>query len=394
MTERYPKRLIITARKLDRGGSERQIVLLAERLIKEGYDVRLVLMYAGGDFDNELIEKGIPIYFINKLGRWDVIGFSFRLITTLRSLKPDIIYSFLDLPNIISVILSPITRRPRLVWSIRSTKLDNKHFDCLNKLISWLEALFSKYADVIISNSQAGKDWGISRGFPESKISVIENGIDTQIFIYNSSRRDQIREEWNISSDQILVGNIARIHPMKDHYTFLKSCALLANLNEHFRFICVGDGLCHYKHQLESYAFELGISERLIWAGLRTDMPSVFSALDVVVSSSAYGEGFSNSIAEAMACERPCVVTDVGDSARIVGNIGKVVAPGNAQMLADAILEVTTTDKYDAMVRLSMRSKIIKEFSVQSMVEKTKVILFEDIYESAIHNKQFGNWWS
>ena len=136
---------------------------------------------------------------------------------------------------------------------------------------------------------------------------------------------------------------------MKDHPNFLQAAAILAQKHDNMRFFCVGtyEGGEEYQHQMYRLSKELGLKDRVVWTGGSSDIPAVCNALDLVVSASAYGEGFGNVIGEAMACNTPCAVTDVGDSAWIVGDLGKVVPAKNSQALAKACLLYTSPSPRD-----------------------------------------------
>ncbi|HXF93042.1 MAG TPA: glycosyltransferase [Nitrospiraceae bacterium] len=372
-------RHVLLARKLDQGGAERQIVTLVKALRERGREVHVVLFYAGGAFDGELAAAGVPVQFVGKRGRWDVFGFLIRLALILRRLRPTTIYSFLDLPNLLTALLRPVVWRSRLVWSIRAAGMEMQYYDWLSRLISRLEALLSQAADVIVANSHAGKAWAISRGFPQHRIVVIENGIDTERFRFDAAGRERVRDEWKVSACETAIGIVARLDAMKDHRNFLQACALLEQRRNNLRFICVGSGDPAYQTELNALAQTLGIADRVIWAGSRADMPAVLSALDIAVSSSSFGEGFSNAIAEAMACERPCVVTDVGDSARIVGDRGEVALPRDANALAGAIARMLDRIEENVDIGRQARSRIVKEFSVERMVSRTEQVLLESL---------------
>ena len=371
-------RLILLARKLDQGGAERQVVTLAKALKARGRDVHVVLFYAGGVFDGELALAGVPTHFIGKHGRWDVFGFLIRLVLTLRALRPTVIYSFLDLPNILAALFYLAIRRPRLVWSIRAAGMEMRHYDWLSRLIPMLETALSRSTDIIVANSWAGKAWAANRGFPADKIVVVENGIDINRFQFDAPGRERVRAEWKIDAGETAIGIVGRLDPMKGHEIFLGAAAKLklSHTRKHLKIVCVGSGDEHYMHHLMEQADIFGLKERVIWAGPRSDMASVFSALDVVVSSS-FGEGFSNVIAEAMSCERLCVVTDVGDSARIVGEFGEIVPPRNPDALAGALAKILVRIDENEELCHQARARIVDEFSVEHMVLRTESILFE-----------------
>lgn len=369
-------RLVLLARKLDQGGAETQIVTLAKAMKAKGSDVHVLLFYTGGVFDDELVAAGIPTHFVGKRGRWDAVGFFVRLIGSLRKLRPTTIYSFLDLPNILATLISPFIGRPRLAWSIRAAGMEMCHYDWIFRLIPKLETALVRLADVVVANSQAGKAWATRRGFPANKIVVIENGIDTNRFQFDAAGRERVRAEWQVGDGEMVIGLVARLDVMKDHRNFLQACAMLAEQREGLRFVCVGGGAFAYRAELDTFAATLGIANRLIWAGPRSDMPAVLSALDIASSSSAFGEGFSNAIAESMACERPCVVTDVGDSARIVGEVGEVAPPRDPKALAGALTRMLSRVDEDREIGRQARVRILSEFTVKHMVTRTESILF------------------
>ena len=368
--------LLFLARKLDPGGAERQLVALAKGLKKRGHDIQVVLFYSGGVYDAELAAADVQVHFVGKRGRWDVIGFLVRLALLLRRLRPATIYSFLDLPNILAVLLHPFVRRPRLVWSIRAAGMEMQHYDWLSRSIPKLEALLSRYSDIVIANSEAGAQWAAGRGFPRSRVVVVENGIDTQRFRFDPAGRERYRGEWGIGAGEMAIGLVARFDPMKGHETFLRAAAHLAKQRGDLRFVCVGGGPQDYIRRMQALSESLGIAKRVTWAGAQTDMPAVYSALDTACSSSSFGEGFSNAVAEAMACERPCVVTDVGDSARIVGSTGEVVPPRNPEALAAGLLRLLDRLRHELDLGHRARQRIVAEFSVERMLERTEHALF------------------
>jgi len=209
---------------------------------------------------------------------------------------------------------------------------------------------------------------------------VISNGIDTERFQPDSEAGAKVRSEWGISPNTILIGLVGRLNPMKDHPTFLKAAALLSKEMEDVHFVCVGVGEENYAKELYQLTDDLGIAEKIIWAGGRSDMPAVFNALNIACSSSSDGEGFPNVVGEAMACGVPCVVTDVGDSAWIVGDKGVVVPPKNPEALKTAINELIDKTNLDDYNRLEIRQLIVEQFSVRQLVLKTKAALLGESY--------------
>ena len=363
-------KIIFITRSLNCGGAERQLVLLAKGLHQDGYPVTVAVFYPGGPLQKDLDDSGIPVVCLKKRGRWDMFHFLWYLIRTIRHERPTLIYSFLGIPNILAVMLKPLFPHIHVVWGVRASNMDLAQYDWLSRLSYRVECRLSRFADLIIVNSYAGKDHAVANGFPSNKMIVIPNGIDTEYFRLDRRGGERVRRAWGVAENEKLIGLVARLDPMKDHPTFLRAAAILSRERADVKFVCVGDGPGAYSQKLHELAHQLGLDGRLIWAGARNDMPAVYNALDIL-SSSSYGEGFSNVIAEAMACGVPCVVTDVGDSHLIVGNEGQHVPPKNAELLAGAVLTQLALNNRGIV----QRNRIVSEYSLAKLCEKTEEIV-------------------
>lgn len=361
---------------LNIGGAERQLINLAKGLSGRGHAVIVVTFYGGGALDMELKNAKIPFYDLGKKHRLDIARFFNSLRKIVKKEKPDIIHSYLSSANILTIPLKPFFHSIHLVWGVRASNMDLSCYDWLVRLGYPLEGRLSRFSDLIIVNSHVGLEYAASCGFPRDRMIAVHNGIDTGKFRIDPKAQRLIRRELNIDDGEVLVGLAARIDPMKDHATFLRAAAILARQRPDVRFMCVGDEPDEYKQRLKTLSVELGMSSRLLWAGLRRDMPWVFNAMDLHCSSSAYGEGFSNAIGEAMACGVPCVVTDVGDSAIIVGDSGEIVAPRQPQALAEGLKTmVERIEKNRVALRKRARDRIVMQFSLEHMVSKTEKAL-------------------
>ncbi len=171
---------------------------------------------------------------------------------------------------------------------------------------------------------------------------------------------------------------IGRLDPKKDHLNFLKAAALTKRRHPRVRFVCVGDGPVTYRNTLRAQAEALGLVRELIWSPARVLVENVYNACDVVALSSAFGEGFPNVVGEAMACEKRCVVTNVGDAAVAIGEFGIVVPPRNSISLADGINCLLDLSEEDARAMGSAaRQRIISLFSKRQLAEATSRVLWE-----------------
>ncbi len=363
--------ILFLARSMDLGGAERQLAILAPGLRRMGHQVKVAVFYGGGPLESALDAGGVPVIHLGKKGRWDIIGFLANLTKTVKKENPEVLHGWLGIPNVLTALLKPLFPKSRIIWAVRSSYMDWKKYDWPPRLAFRLEGWFSGMADLIICNSRAGMEYSKQRGLPESKLLVIANGIDTQSFSPNLEAGENVRREWRVQRKEKLIGLVGRLDPMKDHPTFLKAAALLHREENGLRFVCVGDGPEPYASGLLSLGKSLGLGSGLIWAGERNDMPSVYNALDLLVSSSS-GEGFPNTVAEAMASGVPCVVTDVGDAARIVGETGVVVPAGDPAALKDGMVAMLRNLDLDGRLPGERaRQRILEEYSMETMISKT-----------------------
>lgn len=368
--------ILFLARSLDRGGAERQLVVLAKGLARCGHSVAVAVFFGGGAYESDLAGAGVRIIHLGKKGRWDVLPFLSRLVRLLRKERPVVLHGYLGVPNILVAALRPLVPGTRVVWGVRASDMDLSRYDWLSRLAYVLERRLARCADCIIANSHAGKRYAVANGFPGDKMVVIPNGIDTEYFQFDPEGRGRLRSAWGVGEHEILVGLVGRLDPMKDHPTFLEAASRNARECHDVRFVCVGGGPTAYVEALMQQAAGLGLTGQLIWAGARDDMPAVYSALDISSSSSSYGEGFSNTIAEAMACGVPCVVTDVGDSALIVGDTGGIIAPGDHGALADAIQRLTDLPPEQRReIGEACRARVVSEFGIDRLVQRTEQAL-------------------
>jgi glycosyltransferase involved in cell wall biosynthesis len=253
--------------------------------------------------------------------------------------------------------------------------MDPSRYDWLTRVIYRVEALLSGHADLIIANSEAAAEYGRTKGFPKDRMVVIPNGIDTDRFRPDPEVGREVQAAWGINDNTRVVGLVGRLDPMKGHPVFLHAAARLAPRQPDVQFICVGDGPEDYQKTLWELTHQLGLDSRLTWNGAQNDICSTLNAFDLLCSSSVFGEGFPNVVGEAMACGVPCVVADVGDSRRIVGDAGIVVEPDNPDALARGLekmlgfLEENPTSTKDIQKRA--RERILDNYGLDELIETT-----------------------
>lgn len=365
------RHVALLIRSMNYGGAERQVALLANGLAELGHRVSLIVFYPGGPMLARL-SPNVKVYCLEKRGRWDVIGFGRRMARVLEEEKPEILYSFLTVANLIACTAKQRFRGLRVVWGVRSSDLDLDEYDWFARFTFWLECQASRRPDLIISNSIAGRRYAVARGFPDREsFIVIPNGIDTERFQRDRELREAVRAEWSVRPDEKLVGIVGRLDAVKDYPTFLRAAAGVAKQRDNARFVSIGAGTQEYLGELQEQARRVGLDGKMMWVGPRSDLPAVYSALDLLVSSSR-SESFPNVLGEGMACGVPCVATDVGDTRQILNGNGVVVAAGDAEALARGIQEMLERTRLDAAeLGGELRKRIVEDFSSAAAVERT-----------------------
>lgn len=349
-------RITFIIRDLGHGGAQRQLSLLAPGLATGGHEIT-VLHFYGGAFEQVLRESGVRTVCVGKKGRWDLIGFFLRLVKAARDSRPDVLHGYLAESNLMALILKPFCRFPRVFWGVRDSQTDAHLWGLLGKLSFRLNCLLARFANVIICNSQAGRDYYAARGYPRRKMHVVSNGIDV----------DHFQPRPRQPSKTLTFGLVGRMSPMKDIATFLHAAAL----DPHAKYLIVGGGDKAYEQEMRDLAGTLGLTDRVTWLPPQSDMPAVYARIDCLVNSSAFGEGFSNVIAEAMACGVPCIASDVGDSSWIIGDRTQIFRAGEQDELAQCML---------AFQPHNPRQRIVDEFSVPRLIERTSRLLGRKVF--------------
>ena len=368
-------RIVFLVRSLGFGGMERQLLALVKGIDQARFEVTILCFYAGGALLPEFEQAGVPVVTLGKGGRWEVVIFLGRLVKVIRSLQPDILHAYLPVPNFLAALLKLVFPRLHIVMGVRTSGKDLRQYDWTFRVSFWLEKLFSGLADLVIINSLAGKTTYEKKGFNPRKLLVISNGVDTALYRADPQAGAPLRQAWGVPAG-VLVGVIGRLDPMKGHLVFLQAAARLVSEFPALRLVCVGDGPRVYRRKLEEMSVSLGLQERLTWVKARREVAAVYNALDICCSASVFGEGFPNVVGEAMACGIPCVVTDVGDSAMVVGETGRVAPVSDVEALAQAL---RTMILFSATERSTLgelaRQRILSNFSLQRMISNTETAL-------------------
>ena len=317
---------IITA--LCSGGAERVLYLVATRDRQDTSIRHVVIALADeGFYGAELRRHGIEVHTLSMTNN-HVPGVAlFRLVKLLRVMRPDLIMTWLYHADLLGTLAGRLAGVRRIVWNLRCSNFVFAEHPAMTGRIVSLLARLSRVPSAIAANSIAGQRAHEELGFHPKQWIYLPNGFDTAEWSPDANDRADMRRALGFADTDVVVGRIGRVDPQKDLPTFIAAARMAAARHPNMRVLLVGeetDGI-ELPAQLQPITKALGV---------RRDMPRIMRALDILVSSSAYGEGLPNVVAEAMASGVPCVVTDVGDSAVLVGSDGVVVPPRDPEALA------------------------------------------------------------
>jgi len=342
---------------LQTGGAERMLANLCIRNQKTGQVPVIVTMTAGGSQFERLEQAGLSVVSLGMRRGVPSLRGLLRLSACLRDEAPDVVQSWMyhaDLYALLALWLSGRRRRTRLYWGIRCSDMDLRRHGVGLRLVVRLCALLSRCPDGIVANAQSGLRAHRSLGYDTRHMTVIDNGFDTELFHPDADRRAAVRQSLGLAENDFVVGCVARMDAMKDFPTLREMLGRLDGVT----CVAVGKG-----------TEALPATKGLVALGERRDVPDLLNAFDLLINVSAYGEGFSNVIGEAMATGVPVIATDVGDARRIVGIGGRIVPPRDPAALAQAV----ATLRDDAQSRRAMgkagRARIEQHFSLRQSAD-------------------------
>ncbi|MBE0575226.1 MAG: glycosyltransferase [Desulfuromonadales bacterium] len=367
---------------LNVGGAEMMLLKLLSRLDRNLFAPKVISLVAHPVMMKKFYDIDIPVTNLAVGKGLSLAKGLGQLLKILYSCKPHIVQTWMYHADLLGGICAKLAGNQPIIWNIRHSDLDEKVDKKSTILTAKTCARLSYYLpDRIVCCSETAKSIHAELGYDHSKIVVIPNGFDLNHFRPNSDARQKLRKEFGISDSQILIGLIGRFHPQKDHHNFIQAAAKLALRIKDAEFLLCGKDMVWQNKQLTEMIEGTGLRKSFHLVGVRDDIPALTASLDIATSASSCGEGFSNTIGEAMACGVPCVVTDVGDSALIVGSTGLVVPPGMPEALAKALLDLVNMGEVGRRaLGCEARTRIENNFSLAKIVD-----LYQKLYLQTVH---------
>ena len=321
---------------LGMGGAEAMLVRLVAAL-DPNVENTVICLSSSGPMADRLRALGVHLTVLDLAsGPRALLGLP-RLVGALRAARPDLVHTWMYHADLLGGLAAWHCNIP-VIWALHNSNLDPARLGRATvSLVHVLARLSHHLPRRIVSCSEFGRQTHEAIGYDPKGLVVIQNGFDCEQFHPDAEHRARARAEWGCGENDLVVGLVARFHPLKDHRTFVRAAGLALRTEPRLRFVLFGDRVTPENAELTSWAQQAGVSSRCSFLGAEPNLERRLPGLDLLVSSSV-GEAFPLVIGEAMASGVPCVVTDVGDSALIVGDPARVVPASDPASLGNAIV--------------------------------------------------------
>jgi glycosyltransferase involved in cell wall biosynthesis len=360
---------------LNAGGAEIMLERLLSATDHGRFDPVVVSLLPEGVVADRIRAGGVPVHSLGLRGVWDVPLGVVRLARLLWRLRADVVQGWMSHGNVMGGAAARLAGGLPVAWGIHQVNIGGGSNTRVTRAAIWLGAVLSgRMARRIVYCADAARRAHVAVGYDTARSVVIPNGFDVDAFRPDPAARAAVRAELGIGPGTPVVGIVARWDPLKDHATFVAAAGRLAAARPDARFVLAGRGVDGANGELAALIAAAGIADRCHLLGERRDVPRVLAALDVFALSSRM-EAFPVAVGEAMACGVPCVVTDVGDAAMLVGDTGRVVPPGDPAALADALARVLGLDARErARLGRAARERVAERFSLQAVAARYEAL--------------------
>jgi glycosyltransferase involved in cell wall biosynthesis len=365
---------------LNDGGAEAVLYRLCRHNLENRHSV--ISLTSKGKYGSMLEAVGVRVIALNMSpGRPSPIAF-IRLVKLLRKANPDVVQTWMYHGDLFGGLAARVAGIRSVFWGIRHTNLESGKSKKTTILIAKVLAKLSWWLPIkIVVCAQRAMQTHESMGYDRRKMRFIPNGYDLEDFKPGLDPQGKLNASLVPEAHIPLIGTVGRFDLQKDHCNLIEALAILRDRIPKFRCVLVGTGLDSSNAQVLELIAQRDLASYVELLGRRNDIPNIMNALDLHVLPSA-SEAFPNVVAEAMACGTPCVVTDVGDAAYIVGDTGWVVPPRDPMKLAEAIaaaVQQKFSDPAGWRRRCqASRDRIKNNFDIQTMVKKYQEVWSSD----------------
>lgn len=363
------------------GGAENMLLRLLERLDRNRFSPRVISLIDLGEVGPRIMALGIPVEAMGmRRGVPNPVGF-IRLVRRLLQVNSDVVHTWMYHADLLGGLAARLAGVPAVIWGVRSADFLQADTSQLTKAVLFCCAkLSARVPDCVLYNSHKGMAHHKELGYRELRSMVIPNGVDLEKFSPSKQDRHDVRRELGIPSNTFLIGLIARFDPLKNHEGFINAANCLHRQMPDVHFLMVGTGVEWANSDLKNLIEGARLTGVFHLLGRRDDIARLTASLDLA-SLTSRSEAFPSALVEAMACEVPCVSTDVGDAAMILGDTGRIVPTGNMEDLAAQWKIILTLPEGERrLIGQRARARAVDQFDLGAVV-KCYESMYLDIYK-------------
>ncbi len=367
---------------LDQGGAEIMLAGLLEHSDQRTTQYEVISLTTQGPVSKRISALGIPVNAV----QLNFINFPWallRLFFLVWRSRPDIVQTWMYHSNFFGGIAGKLFTRARIVWGLHASRLDPLNTKVGTLLAIKVCTLVANWLpDKIICCSESAQAFHHLLGYDPAKTIFVPNGFDLALFQEKPGAKTDLISELDLKDETCFIGMIARYHPNKDHRNFFVAASLVRQHMPNVHFVCCGKDVTRENAILAECIEEFDLSDCCTLMGERGDIPQLAAALDIVVSSSFIGEAFPLVLGEAMACGTPCVTTNVGDAAAIVGEMSQIVQPRDPGSLADALVTILRLSPTESLeLSKKARHRIATNYGIHDISKQ-----YSTQYESLLND--------
>ena len=352
---------------------------LLQNIDRSRFQPTVISLMGKGEVGPRIEALGIPVYTLGMRRGVPNPLMVLRLAKLLRELQPDVVHTWMYHADLLGGLAARLAGCRRVIWCLRHSNLSKTENKRSTLAVVALCARLSHWLPAwIVSCSVRAQQVHAAVGYADEKISVIPNGFDLKHLQPDSSARASLGAELALPANALLVGVVARFDMQKNHLGFIQAAAQVWEQLPQVHFVLAGKDVDSSNTVLqETIAAHPELEAHMHLMGQRDDVPRLMAAFDVLASPS-HGEAFPNVLGEAMACGTPCVVTNAGDSADIVGSTGRVVAVGDMDGLARELVAVLNLSPAErATLGQQARQRVQENYEISRVAR-----MYEAVYES------------
>ena len=368
------------------GGAEQNTLLTVRGLLEKGYEVGLAAGpsdHIEGDLEYAFRQLDIKLFvlpsFVRKLDPLKDLITAHKLYVLIRKEKYDIVHTHVSKAGILGRWAAKLAGVPIICHTTHGNIFDGYFNKYITKMFILFNKMTVKITDKMITITDVGKKQWLDRHIGKSHQYVsIYDGIDMNVFTPDAVKtsRSVLRKSVGLSDDEIVIGNVGRLAPIKGHKYLIEAIPLIVQKIKNVKFIIIGDG--PDREELEVLSAKLQVDNYINFIGMNDNIPELLSIMDIFVLPSL-NEGLGRALVEAMAMGLPCVASAVGGVVEVIEHeeTGMLVPKGDPQVLAKVIINLIEDKSFARTIAEKAQKRACSVFSSQTMIDN-----ISKVYES------------